>query len=53
MAAVLAGKLGDFAGPVGTVITGRNLNMQMFHAIMAGEDVQLGELTLKGKRYGG
>ena len=53
IAALLAGKLPELTGPVATVITGRNLNMQMFHAIMAGEDVQLGELTLKGKRYGG
>ena len=52
LAALLAGKLPTPAGPVGTIITGRNLDMGLFHRLMAGEDVQLGDLTLKGKRYG-
>lgn len=52
IAAMLAGKLPKPAGPVGTIITGRNLDMQMFLRIMAGEDIELGDLTLKGKRYG-
>ena len=52
VAASLAGKLPKPDGPVGTIVTGRNLDMQMFHRLMAGEDMQLGELTLKGKRYG-
>ena len=52
VAASLAGKLPKPDGPVGTIVTGRNLDMPMFHRLMAGEDMQLGELTLKGKRYG-
>lgn len=52
IAATLAGKLPATEGPVATIITGRNLDMQMFHRIMAGEDIQLGDMTLKGKRYG-
>ena len=52
IAATLAGKLPEPSGPVGTIITGRNLDMQMFHKIMGGEDIVLGDLTLKGKRYG-
>lgn len=52
IAAMLAGKLPRLAGPVGTIITGRNLDMHLFHRIMAGEDITLGNLTLKGKRYG-
>ena len=52
IAAMLAGKLPTPAGPVATIITGRNLDMQLFHRIMAGEDIKLGDLTLKGKRYG-
>ncbi len=52
IAAALAGKLPALHGPVGTVITGRNLDMEMFHRIMAGEDIQLGDKLLKGKRYG-
>lgn len=52
IAAILAGKLPAPEGPVGTIITGRNLDMKLFHKIMAGEDIELGDLTLKGKRYG-
>ncbi len=50
-AAVLAGKIVP-NGPVGTIITGRNLDMSIFAKIMTGEDVQIGDLTVKGKRYG-
>lgn len=52
IAAMLAGKLPSPQGPVGTIITGRNLDMQMFHKIMGGEDIALGDMNLKGKRYG-
>ena len=52
LAAVLSGKLDNARGPIGTIVTGRNLEMSTFHAIMAGQDVQLGDLTIKGKRYG-
>lgn len=51
IAATLAGKLPSPQGPVGTIITGRNLDMQMFHKIMGGEDIALGDMNLKGKRY--
>ncbi|WP_071673494.1 hydroxyectoine utilization dehydratase EutB [Nioella nitratireducens] len=51
LAAILSGKVRP-QGPVGTIITGRNLDMGMFHRIMAGEDIDLGDRTLKGKRYG-
>ena len=51
IAATLAGKLPRPTGPVGTIITGRNLDMRLFHKIMGGEDIALGEMTLKGKRY--
>jgi threonine dehydratase len=52
LAAVLAGKLPTPKGPVGTIITGRNLDMAVFHRIMAGEDIVLGDVTVKGTRYG-
>lgn len=52
LAAVLAGKLPDLAGPVATILTGRNLDMHVFHRIMAGQDIELGDITLKGHRYG-
>ncbi len=52
MAALLAGKLPEVPGPIGTIITGRNLDMEMFHRIMAGEDIQLGDTLVKGRAYG-
>lgn len=51
LAAMLAGKLPAPRGPVGTIVTGRNLDMGVFHRIMAGEDIELGEITVKGQRY--
>lgn len=51
LAALLSGKVAP-AGPVATIVTGRNLDMGVFHRIMAGEDIRLGDVTLKGKRYG-
>ncbi len=51
LAAVLSGKV-RVDGPVGTIVTGRNLDMGLFTKIMAGEDVTIGDLTVKGKRYG-
>ena len=52
IAATRAGKLTPPAGPVATILTGRNLDMGLFHRIMAGEDIPLGNNVLKGKRYG-
>jgi len=52
LAATLAGKLPRPQGAVGTIVTGRNLDMPSFHRVMAGQDVQLGDVTVKGKRYG-
>ena len=51
-AAMLAGKLPEAKGPVGTVITGRNLDMPTFAKIMTGKDVMIGDLEVKGKTYG-
>ncbi len=51
-AALLAGKVTGINGPVATVITGRNVDMRMFTKIMAGQDVTIGDLELKGKTYG-
>ncbi|WP_420558155.1 hydroxyectoine utilization dehydratase EutB [Roseovarius sp.] len=52
IAALLSGKLSALPGPIGTIITGRNLDMGMFHRIMAGEDIQLGDTMVKGRAYG-
>lgn len=51
LAAVLAGKAPEPKGPVGTIVTGRNLDMGVFTKIVAGEDVVIGDLTVKGRAY--
>ncbi len=51
LAAVLSGKV-KADGPIGTIITGRNLDMAVFNRIMAGEDVQIGDMVVKGQCYG-
>ena len=51
LAAVLSGKV-RVEGPTGTIVTGRNLDMGLFTKIMAGEDVVIGDLTVKGRCYG-
>lgn len=52
VAAIQAGKLPQPKGPVATVITGRNVDMEIFTRVIAGQDVTLGDLTIKGRRYG-
>ncbi|MFS4437655.1 hydroxyectoine utilization dehydratase EutB [Paracoccaceae bacterium GXU_MW_L88] len=49
LAALLAGL--DGSGPVGLVITGDAVDMAQFNAIMAGQDVTLGETILKGQPW--
>lgn len=51
IAAMLSGRLSTPPGPVATIITGRNLDMALFHRIMDGQDVEIGDLTVKGRRY--
>jgi threonine dehydratase len=51
LAAVLTGKVTP-RGPTATIITGRNLDMDMFTRIVTGQDVQLGDTTIKGRPYG-
>ncbi len=52
VAAMLTGRLPAPKGAVATIVTGRNPDMTVFHRIMAGADIMLGEVTLKGRRYG-
>ena len=51
LAAVLNGKVTP-DGPTATIITGRNLDMEMFTRIVTGQDVQLGDTVIKGRTYG-
>jgi threonine dehydratase len=40
-----------YAGADATVITGRNLDMEMFTRVVAGQDIRLGDMTVKGRPY--
>lgn len=51
LAAVLSDKV-SLTGPTATIVTGRNLDMEMFTRIVTGQDVQLGDVTVKGVPYG-
>ncbi|MEQ8291811.1 MAG: hydroxyectoine utilization dehydratase EutB [Roseovarius sp.] len=50
LAAVLTGKV-TLNGPTATIVTGRNLDMEMFTRIVTGQDVQLGDVTVTGWPY--
>ncbi|MGC9369599.1 MAG: hydroxyectoine utilization dehydratase EutB [Paracoccaceae bacterium] len=52
LAAILSGRLAPGEGPIGTIVTGRNLDMGLFTRIVSGQDVDLGEITVKGQSYG-
>ena len=51
VAALQSGKV-RADGPVATIITGRNIDMTQHAAIMAGRDIRLGDITVKGQSYG-
>jgi threonine dehydratase len=51
LAAVLSGKVRASDGPIAAIITGRNLDMGTFTRIVSGEDVVIGDLTVKGRAY--
>jgi threonine dehydratase len=50
IAAMLAGKFTP-SGPLATVITGRNLDMNLFTQIISGQNVQLGDYLIEGTSY--
>jgi len=51
IAALLAGRIGPFDGPVATILTGRNLDMGLFTRVVTGQDVVLGEYLIEGRPY--
>ncbi|AZQ68444.1 hydroxyectoine utilization dehydratase EutB [Silicimonas algicola] len=51
LAAVLYGKVQAAGGPIATIVTGRNLDMDVFTQVVTGQDVTLGDQTLKGRAY--
>jgi threonine dehydratase len=50
LAALATGKV-RAAGPVATILTGRNLDMGLHARLMSGADVMLGDYHLKGRTY--
>lgn len=52
IAAIRAGRLPAFDGPVATILTGRNVDMITFTDIVVGRGIRLGEVEVKGRGYG-
>jgi threonine dehydratase len=52
IAALQAGKIEIGRGPVATILTGRNLDMEVFTRVVSGQDVTLGDYIVKGRPYG-
>ncbi|WP_415716872.1 hydroxyectoine utilization dehydratase EutB [Roseibium sp.] len=51
IAGCFAGKLPGLKGPVATIITGRNVDMNQFTRVVTGKDIRLGDYHLKGSSY--
>ena len=51
LAAVLTGKV-RLSGPTATIVTGRNLDMDMFTRVITGQEVRLGDKVIAGVKYG-
>ncbi|WP_300549747.1 hydroxyectoine utilization dehydratase EutB [Roseovarius sp.] len=51
LAAVLTGKV-RLSGPTATIVTGRNLDMDMFTRVITGQEVRLGDKVISGVKYG-
>lgn len=52
IAAMMSGKLSHIETPAAAIITGRNLDMGLFTKIVSGQDITLGQKTIKGTAYG-
>jgi threonine dehydratase len=51
IAACLSGKLTNIAGPVATIVTGGNVDMDQFTRVVTGQDIVLGDVLLEGAAY--
>ncbi|WP_029059186.1 hydroxyectoine utilization dehydratase EutB [Stappia stellulata] len=51
IAALIAGKLPTPKGPLATVITGRNVDMEIFTRVVTGKVVRLGDRRIEGRAY--
>jgi threonine dehydratase len=52
IAALIAGKLKNLEGPVATILSGRNVDMNQVINVMTGQDLRLGSYLVKGVPYG-
>jgi len=52
IAAAQAGKVALGDGPVATVVTGRNVDMEVFTRVVTGQDVTLGDYRIAGRADG-
>ena len=50
IAALQSGRLAPSAR-MGTVVTGRNVDMEQFTRVVTGQDVTLGDVTVKGGHH--
>ncbi|MFQ5437716.1 MAG: hydroxyectoine utilization dehydratase EutB [Paracoccaceae bacterium] len=53
LAALLAGRAVPAPGPVGVVVSGRNVDAHLFADIIAGRDVRVGTTRIVGRAYDG
>lgn len=51
LAALQTEQIKDLRGPVAAIISGRNVDMEMFSDIVAGKDLTLGATKIKGRKY--
>ena len=51
IAAFLSSKVKNLKGSTAAIITGRNIDMDIFFKIIAGLDIRLGEKMIKGQKY--
>lgn len=52
VAALMAGKLDSLKGPVVSIVTGRNVDMGDYLKVINGQDITLGDVVVKGEKYG-
>jgi len=50
-AALMSGRLTGLAGPIATIVTGRNVDMGVFTRVVTGQDVTLGEHVVRGRAW--
>lgn len=52
IAALLSGRISQPCGKTALILTGRNVDSKMFASIIAGQNLDLGDIRIKGQTYG-